>query len=973
MTHCRVDLAHQRADWGNGTVFSLTTREAELLAYLSSRPSNVVSREELYRSVWGYHSSTLSRAVDTAIKRLREKIEVNPTEPQHIFTVHGVGYRFEPSERPVEPLLVERIPTRPVGNLWGDLLIPIGRESEAAEVVRLFEAGERLITLMGPPGIGKTTLARFVGQMLTTRSRGDFGVWFCDLTEVQSLEGILTQLLSTLGGSQLSGSQLDYPSDSLDKCFARQGSTLYILDNFERLSAHAGATLGRWLARFPALRFLVTSREQLPLETGLPFVVSSLGEPEAVALFIERARAQRQEFLPSPQQLRVVHQLVKVLDGLPLAIELAASRISILTPEQILDRLKARFDLLRRTRPGQTQRHDSMRRAIDASWEMLSAWERDAFVQLGVFRGGFTLPAAEAVLDLSGHADAPAALDAVQVLLSRSLIHTGSSVSDPVAPIQEFALNRFNLYESIREYAVEKLAQAPFRRATEQRHALFYLAQAEALSSMSTGYSRDVALEPLTTEQSNFSAMYQTLKSMDPELLTRAALALHNISLYRESRPVRLARLEEAMTQSVNIEPRLRIRLVFEWCFASLVVNTWSQEAVEGAQAALKVAVELAEAHGDQELEARGLYHLGKSYINCPAPSEGFPYLERALRLTKQLGLKRLEILVLLNLAALYERATPLTGEPLGYEAAELARQGGYELLEAVVSAYLLECEVDHSRFEAAVARASQIMLVAERHSMLEVQILTNTYLARMNVMEGKLEEAERHYLRVTQQLEAPGNPVLAGIVLCEWASVLHLMGRLSEALSAHQQGIEYLRRWYSPGLGQYYGTYSSLLADLGELENAEKALQEAERHLNRHANRRSTCFLDCCRHQLELAKARHSSISSTEDVLVTPSALAQACLKRVEALPTVQPQEVGEGPLFVTMFSVRNATALLRQALRRWGASSRLWVGGGWEQQEGAESGTERTLGRMRQSRRSRKAPNCGPSLAIFVKRDSV
>lgn len=915
LAYCMVDLAHQKADWGNGTVFSLTSREVELLDYLSSRPSKVVSREDLYRCVWGYHSSTLSRAVDTAIKRLREKIEMNPTEPQHIFTVHGVGYRFEPSNGPLESLPVERTPVRPVGNLWGDLLIPVGREREATDIVRLFESGERLITLMGPPGIGKTTLARYVGQALTTRGTGDYGVWFCDLSEAQARDDIITLITSMLESARASN-HLEYNAQRLDKLLARQATTLLILDNFEHLTAHAAATVGQWLTRFPSLRFLVTSREQLPLDTGLNYDVAPLPDQEAAALFIERARIQRREFSPTAHQTRTIHQIIEQLDGIPLAIELAASRIGILPPEQILERLKKRFDLLRRARSGHTHRHDSMRGAIDGSWEMLTPWERDAFVQLAVFRGGFSLAAAEAVLDVSHHAEAPPLLDIIQLLFTRSLIHSRSSASDPAEPILDPAAIRFNLYDSIREYAVEKLLVAPYRHATEVRHAQFYLGQAEALASMSTGNTRDTTLERLTADQSNFDVMFRTFRAFDAELLARAALSLHAISIYRDTRPSRLARLEDALSHSGHIDTRLRIRVLFEWCSAAMVVGGWSQASIEKAQAALTTAVGWARDIQDQELEARALHHLGRSFIHGSHLIDGLPYLEHALLLARQRGLLKLEIVTLLNLGTIHERTQPHTGESLASEALSLAEKAGFEFLEAVVAGFLMESKVDYEQFEEAEALGRRTLPISERHNMLEVQLLTTTFFARMHVLKGEMPAAEILYRKVIRQIEAPGNPVMAGIGYCEWASVLHLMGNRTEALAAHEQGMHHIGQWSSPGLGQYYGILSAIEADLGHFSEAEAALEQARVRLGQALNQRSQCYLSCCGHFLTLTRALSLGLLESPRAAKTLIDSAQACLSEAEALRADQPLAPGEGPIFVSMYHTRYAMQLLRQVL---------------------------------------------------------
>jgi hypothetical protein len=247
----------------------------------------------------------------------------------------------------------------------------------------------------------------------------------------------------------------------LAEAIAGRGRCLIVLDNFEQVAMHAAATVGRWLDGAPEAAFMVTSRERLNVagETVQPVEPLPLNGP-AIDLFVVRAQARRPGFVPDDAQRAVVAEITSLLDGLPLAIELAAARIGVLSPAQLLLRLRDRFALL--AGRGGTGRQATLRAAIDWSWQLLSAWEQAAFEQCSVFEGGFTLAAAEAVIDLVPWPDAPPVVDTMQALLDKSLLRRWSPPQ--AEPRQELDEPYFGMYLSIHEYATEKRRQRRSRR-----------------------------------------------------------------------------------------------------------------------------------------------------------------------------------------------------------------------------------------------------------------------------------------------------------------------------------------------------------------------------------------------------------------------------------------------------------------------------------------------------------------------------
>ena len=292
-------------------------------------------------------------------------------------------------------------------------------------------------------------------------------MYFCDLSEARSLEGIHFAVALALGvplGSSDATLQLGH-------AIAGRGRCLVILDNFEQVTAHAAATVGTWIDRAPQACFMVTSRESLHLGGEVTFAIEPLdSERDAMVLFEVRARAQRAGFALDERNRPLVAQIVTLLDGMPLAIELAAARLRVLSPAQILERLKDRFALLAGAR-GVAARQATLRAAIDWSWDLLSPAEQSALAQCATFDGGFTLQAAEAVLELP--ISATSTLEVVQSLVDKSLLRLWSPRS---ATRFDIAEPYFAMYLSIHEYASEKLHALGdlVREAVEQRHGRYF-------------------------------------------------------------------------------------------------------------------------------------------------------------------------------------------------------------------------------------------------------------------------------------------------------------------------------------------------------------------------------------------------------------------------------------------------------------------------------------------------------------------
>ncbi len=349
-----------------------------------------------------------------------------------------------------------------------------GRRETLRALAQQFDDGARLVTLLGIGGIGKTRCAlAFAGHSL-----GDFsgGVWFCDLSAATSLQGIAYAVAHALDVPLGKGDVLK----KLGSAIAGRGACLIVLDNFEQVARHAEASVGAWLAMAADAHFLITSREMLGLAGERVMPLAPLGSDDAVALFHDRAAAAGVRLDEAPSA--ALAQLVLMLDRLPLAIELAAARAPLLTPQQMLDRMRERFRLL--AAPGvRHERQATLRATLDWSWELLDEPERQALAQVSVFEGGFTLEAAEAVVVLltpSRAGDSWDVAEALQGLIRKSLLRTDSRY-------------RFEMLRSVQDYAAERLIASGAQAQAQARHAALFASYDEERA----GADRGVELENL--------------------------------------------------------------------------------------------------------------------------------------------------------------------------------------------------------------------------------------------------------------------------------------------------------------------------------------------------------------------------------------------------------------------------------------------------------------------------------------------
>lgn len=359
----------------------------------------------------------------------------------------------------------------------------VGRTGDVKALRELVKA-HRLVSVTGPPGVGKSRLVAEVIRNLSNDST-ELETHMLDVSEVPDVDELLESV-----------------AEHLDVEAVR---ALVVLDGFEHLVAAAASTVEEWLNSNPELRILVTSREPLALAGERVFYVRPMPIGESSELFFERAQAARHDF--DPGDPRLVEELVERLDGLPLEIELAAARMSTLTPAEVLRHLDRRFEVLRSTRRGQSPH--VLKESIERSIQTLDESHRFVLAQSSVFEGGFDLQAAESVLECDGWVP-----DAIAELMARSLI---------TKQVDEFGESRFSGFESVHSYLG---SSDPVDDALRLRHAQHFARAGKSWVSRLNGRNGADYAARLQLECANLRAAFEFSVGHDAQLAAQLAATL---------------------------------------------------------------------------------------------------------------------------------------------------------------------------------------------------------------------------------------------------------------------------------------------------------------------------------------------------------------------------------------------------------------------------------------------------------------
>jgi predicted ATPase len=508
----------------------------------------------------------------------------------------------------------------------------VGREREVGEVVSLVREGARLLTLSGPGGSGKTRLAIEAAAELVSDFKN--GVFWVELVALRDPALVTETIAHVLGAKNGLAEHI------------QERDLLLLLDNLEQV-VDCAPELAGLLEACPDLHLLCTSRELLRVRGEVDYPVPPLAEAEAVELFCQRSRLEADE---------TVAQLCRRLDDLPLAVELAAARTAVLSPEQILERLSQRLDLLKGGRDAEP-RQRTLRATIEWSYDLLTGEEQELFRRLSVFAGGCTLYAAEEV--------AKADLDTLQSLVDKSLLR--------------FTNERYWMLETIREYAAERLEESGEAEELRTRHAAHFVALAKEAESELRSADQSEWLARLEAEHDNFRAvLVRSRQRGDDELLLDLVVALGDFWRVRGHWHAGRRWLDEVLSADTTESTRRARAFVVAADFA------WRQGDYDEARQLLEHGLEQAKRLDDAEGVAHALHARGNVEDAAGEHERAAELWTEALGRWRDLGDSERVAAATMNLGIAafdderYDDAIELFSQSLA-----LAEDGGYKHLTA--------------------------------------------------------------------------------------------------------------------------------------------------------------------------------------------------------------------------------------------------------------------------------------------------
>jgi predicted ATPase len=648
----------------------------------------------------------------------------------------------------------------------------VGRTAEAGALDDCWRQGARLVSVVGPAGIGKT---RFAGHSLGHGRVPWDRAALCELAEARDMDDMSRAVLRSCG---LSPARLDGTPDPLQfagHALGTLGEALVVLDNLEHLLPDAADAVARWMELAPSVRLLVTSRCRLGLEAEHRIELGPLRTPpddqpaarsEATELFVDRVRRGNPQYTPDAHERTQIAELVHRLDGLPLAIEMAASRVQLLGVPQLLRQLRegdAPLDTVRFDSPDPRGRDRTLRDALQRSWNLLAPNERRALEQCSVFRGGFDIEAVSSIVRVDGASP----VDVVRSLRDKSLVRT-------LQP------GRFGLYENVRELAAAHL-DAEARQQTFERHAAYYVEAADAGElSAEDADNLQLALERLTEEAFDERAL-------------RAAAGLGELA-EEGPPPSALSLLERVASRGLTLHGQDESTLPQTLLVRALMAyarGLWRRGDAARTDQVLCHVLAVARRHPNLDLERHARTLRGEALLYLDRLDEARHELERALELHMR------------------------------------ARQPSATAQSMVALGIVLCALGEHAT---ARARAQDGLALARRHSEPGLQAKALCVLASVAQDEGELEDARVKYRRAVQLAGRCGVRRTLS-VMTAYYGILHFeQGRLREARDLLDSAIG-IERSLGNVLheGFFRGIRAAVHASLDRIEDAEADAREAE------------------------------------------------------------------------------------------------------------------------------------------------
>jgi len=733
----------------------------------------------------------------------------------------------------------------------------VGRKTELTALRDHIDAGQRLITVVGRGGTGKTRLVQeFVRKI---RDTFEGGVWFADLTEVEDLGGIFTAVAAGLGiylGERTPGQQLG-------RAICGRGRALFVFDNFEQVLAFAPDTVDSWSLGAPDAQFIVTSRRRLALDGEHLLRLGPMAPEDGLQLFNQRRAHACRDFAQSPDGDTQVAEIVDRLDGLPLAIELAAASM----------RTVGVFTLAAGLQVG-TPGKDTLGNTLRWTWDQLTPPERSALAQCAVFQGGFTLSSAEAVIDLDAFGDEGDVMEALEGLADHNLIR----FLDP-SPGER----RTRLYVSVRRFAQRKMKDpkaiigpagsvtGPLAwEALITRHCTHYatLGQPDQLDALRR-HGGDARRHGLAQEIKNLLAGVEAALHTG-DVKAAAGCALAALAHFEIAGPLGSGRALAARALSPKtLPPPLRVRLLIALGNIMSLMGDRDE-----AEAALEQAVRTAYVVGLRRYGARAESALGEHCRNQGRVDEALTTLESALAAQRHSDDPAGHALTLNRLGNLFslDRDLERVARAQGYytEALAIAQSVGDRRTEGRLMSNLGSLHLDHGRLDEARTCYTSAVAIAREIGDRRGEGIRLANLGGMLTESGATAEALPTLERALRLAREIGDQPGEALSLTNLGEAHLLLGNHTRAEARLRQGMTAFEELNSPYTAAGQIGIAALRTRAGRFDEARELIDAAERPL-RDYDAHLYCKLWCRRAENELAAGEtgpfRTALARAEDI----------------------------------------------------------------------------------------------------------
>ncbi|MBA2393125.1 MAG: tetratricopeptide repeat protein [Ktedonobacteraceae bacterium] len=702
-------------------------------------------------------------------------------------------------------------------NLPAQMTSLIGREEEIVAASTLCQRADiRLLTLTGPGGSGKTRLALAVAANLLPAFSD--GVFFVSLAPLREANLVLSSIAQALAIEEGTGQPL---MRQLQAALQKR-HLLLVLDNFEQILA-AGPLMVDLLVAAPHVKMLVTSREMLHLYGEHEFIVKPLALPDhsnaptletiaqsaSVALFVERARAVRPAFDLTHENMHAIGEICIRLGGLPLAIELAAARVKLLTPKEILARLTHRLKLLTGGAQNLPARQRTLRDTLDWSYDLLNEDEKRFFQSLGVFVGTWTLAAAQAIGQYEGEDDV---LDILTSLVDKSLVQMIEAASGEI---------RFTLLETIREYAQEYLGRHNELADAQRRHAQFYLYVAEEAEPHLQGREQKRALQKLDKEAGQlWAALRWAIECNEAIIGLRLASALSGYLQVHSSLSEGRNWLEEILALHKGEEaPLLRAKVLYGAGVVAFRRNNLTQ-----AYRRLQESKELAALAGEQRTQALAAAMLAELELHQGHSEAALTYAQEGMQASEEINDRWCKGILHSIFGKIESKQSNFRNACVRYHVSiVLLREAGDVRSQADVMADLAHTMHLQGRLKTAHFLYSRSLTLFEEIEDRWNQSTCLNGIGTIQRLQGSVLSAQEHFEAALALATSLGNRQ-------ERAVALTGLGQLALGQNDRKQGARFFKEGlrltreieHTPGI-------ALLLAGLGELERISGMLPAAQ------------------------------------------------------------------------------------------------------------------------------------------------